>query len=166
MKPESNDSNKADMLDIYDLYVTFYEKYHKNKNLFFSKQRWSELFSCLSKGRRDMWRVVGITPNALLHYEQNSFKKNTRGLVRGHINMRIKTFDIFFEGVSMLSYDQFWTFIKECDPVVLMTKEENKSHDVPKFIHINNDDGSYFSNDGTNWKLTDRDVALLKVLKD
>ncbi len=155
---------KEDMLDLYDLYKIFYEKYHKNKNLFFSRQRWSELFSLISKGRSELWRVVGITPNALEIYQSNTFKKNTKGLVRGHIEMRIKTFDIFFNTDHLLSFEQFWKKLKKLDPVVIMTREENKNHEVPKYIKIENPKGLFFSNFGTNWKVSDTDVLLLKKL--
>lgn len=154
------------MSDIYDLYKIFYEKYHKNSELFFSKQRWSELFSLLSRGRRELWRVVGITPNALLHYKENNFKKNTRGLVRGNIHMRIKTFDLFFNINKILDYENFCSTLKKYDSVVIMTKEENKKHNVPVYIKIDNENGFMFSNNGTNWMLRDEEIACLKKISE
>ena len=153
------------MEDIYDLYSIFYQKFQKNKDLFLSKQRWSELFSLLTKGRKEFWRVVGITPNALKHYQQNKYKRK-KGLVRGHMHMRIKTFDAFFNIDKELSKSEFWKLFKKYDPVILMTKEENKSHDIPVYIKISNPKANFFTNSGINWQLTKQDIDLLKSLKD
>ena len=152
------------MDDIYDLYSLLYEKFHKNKDLFLSKQRWSEFFSLLTKGRKEFWRVVGITPSALKLYRQNNYKTN-KGLVRGHMHMRIKTFDIFFNIEKKLSKTEFWKLFKKYDPVILMTKEENESHDIPVYIKISNSKANFFTNSGINWKLTKQDKELLKSLK-
>ena len=154
----------ADKEDIYDFYIFLHQKFKKNSNLFLSKQRWSELFSLLMKGRKEFWRVVGITPKALELYRLNKFK-TSKGLVRGHLNMRIKTFELFFSTDDQLSYHEFWKLFKKYDPVILMTKEENKSHDIPVYIKISNPKSNFFTNSGINWQLTKQDVELLKSLK-
>ena len=46
-----------------------------------------------------------------------------------------------------------------------MTKEENKSHDVPAYIKISNPKANFFTNSGINWQLTKQDIELLKSLK-
>lgn len=154
---------KADMEDIYDLYSILYQKFHKNKGLFLSKQRWSELFSLLTKGRKEFWRVVGITPNAINHYQQNKYKRNM-GLVRGHKYMRIKTFDKFFDTESQLNQKEFWSLFKKYDEVIIMTREENKNHKAPKYINIHNPKSKFFTNSGIGWQLSSDDVELLKSL--
>jgi len=154
----------ADKEDIYDFYVFLHQKYKKNSSLFLSKQRWSELFSLLMKGRKEFWRVVGITPKALELYRLNSFQ-TSKGLVRGHLNMRIKTFELFFSKDELLRSSEFWKLFKKYDPVILMTKEENKSHDTPSYIKISNPKANFFTNSGINWQLTKQDVELLKSLK-
>ena len=151
------------MDDIYDLYSVFYQKFQKNKDLFLSKQRWSELFSTLTKGRKEFWRVVGITPNALKHYQENNYKRK-KGLVRGHMHMRIKTFDIFFNLDKKLSKGEFWKLFHKYDPVIIMIAEENKSHEIPNYIKITNPKSEFFTNSGISWKLTSEDVDLLKSL--
>lgn len=154
---------KTDMDDIYDLYSILYQKFRKNKDLFLSKQRWSELFSLLTKGRKEFWRVVGITSDALNQYQKNNYKR-TKGLVRGHIHMRIKTFDIFFNIDKELSKSEFWKLFHKYDPVIIMTAEENKSHEIPKYIKITNPKSEFFTNSGISWELTSKDVDLLKSL--
>jgi hypothetical protein len=154
----------TDKEDIYDFYVFLQQKYKKNSSLFLSKQRWSELFSLLMKGRKEFWRVVGITPKALELYRLNNFK-SSKGLVRGHLNMRIKTFELFFSTDRELSFNEFWKLFKKNDPVILMTKEENNSHDIPSYIKISNPKAKFFTNSGINWQLTKQDVELLKSLK-
>jgi hypothetical protein len=78
--------------------------------------------------------------------------------------MRIKTFDIFFNIDKELSKSEFWKLFRKYDPVIIMTAEENKSHEIPNYIKISNPKSEFFTNSGISWELTSKDVDLLKSL--
>ena len=45
-----------------------------------------------------------------------------------------------------------------------MTAEENKSHEIPKYIKITNPKSEFFTNSGISWELNSKDIDLLTSL--
>jgi hypothetical protein len=76
------------------------------------------------------WRVVGISPNAVIAIAKNNYRL-PNGLQRDHhIQSRRDTFNKIFE--KKYDIDEWWKEVWENDVTLLMTKEEHHKKIIKK----------------------------------
>ena len=114
------------------------------------------------------WRVVGMTPNALLILRDNlDEKKLPKGLQRGHIVKRAKTIKTLLNGPT-LSLEKFErAMLSEADHTILCDKGENNNQlasrdDIIPFD--NSGDDPLFQPRGLAARWSDSEKALVRSL--
>ena len=99
----------------------------------------------------NVWRVVGITENALQTFIENDFNKIKRmGINRSHKKDRSRIYTHMFENVDA-NKTSWWQFFLDNDETVLATSSENMSFESLNIIYFDNTD-SLFKNTGFNWR--------------
>jgi len=111
----------------------------------------------------NVWRVIGITENALKVFIDNDFNKIKRmGINRSHRVDRIKTYTHMFKNVEQ-NADLWWKYFIDNDDTILATSSENMSSQFSRVIHFNND-VFLFKNSGFTWAYRIKEKEFLREL--
>lgn len=134
----------------------------------FSKADATRMLTALMSARPWSWRVIGITPDALMAFAENNFKRPTRQLQRGHRFDRASTADaLYFKQKKPMPLKKFFDFFLERDKTVIMTNDENKhmaNGKFPKFIKIDNRLELFPCGTLIGWKHRKAEVDFLRSL--
>lgn len=108
-----------------------------------------------------IWRVVGVTMEALHVFREHSFKRVSRmGINRSHLVPRSATFDQML-ATEMLA-EEWWEFFVDRDKTILATSSQNSSNRTSEFAPI--DDETLFRSKGFAWTHGDAEEQKLREL--
>lgn len=98
----------------------------------------------------NIWRVVGITEQALKVFAKHDFKKVSKmGINRSHLQDRHRTYPYLFN--ENLSFKEWWNYLKENNDCILATASENmKGNSGVKIISIDTN-LNLFKSKGFSW---------------
>jgi hypothetical protein len=119
-------------------------------------------------GKSVSWRVVGITPAAVDAFAAADFRlKSGQGITGAHLRPRIETVRELLAPDTPLSEREFLDIWLTNDRTILCARGENRLA-IPKYIPIENDDGTLFSCHGklAGWHHRKRERGFLKQLFD
>ena len=123
------------------------------------------LLTALMGSKPWSWRVVGITLKALDLFEQNDFKRPPRLIQRGHRVNRVTTARQLFGRSAPAELDEFFRIFLKNDETVLMTAEQNRQKEFPKYTAIKNPDAELFpSGSLVGWQHRQAEVDFLRGL--
>jgi hypothetical protein len=126
----------------------------------------TRLLTALMGSKPWSWKVVGITLEALILFKENDFKRPPRLIQRGHKINRVDTARQLFDRSTPALLDEFFHIFLENDETVLMTAEQNRQKEVPKYIiFINNPNAKLFPS-GTlvGWQHRQIEIEFLREL--
>ena len=132
---EPDENYRKELYKIYNSIVESKLEIKKKRNLLtylFAWENWS-------------WRVVGISVKALEEIQKNKFASN-KGIRRGHINDRAKTYDLLTS--KAFEYEEWWKTFWDNDKTKLVTKEENNNPEIKSEIIKVDISKGYFVSDG------------------
>lgn len=110
------------------------------------------------------WHVVGITEAALRKFHELNYRYQPgHGLTRAHLRPRIETVRELLGRSEPMPQSEFIEFWFAHDRTVLCARGENKAI-VPKFIAIENHDGSLFSSTRIAWRHGKKEREVLEAL--
>lgn len=96
-----------------------------------------------------VWRVVGITQEAMDVFAEHNFLKVTRmGINRSHLIARKDSFNEMIQ--REMPRDEWWTYFKRNDQTVFATSSQNQSKAELVFTKFHNADG-LFKSKGFAW---------------
>jgi len=105
---------------MYKFYLLTYES-----NFELSKKR--SLMTATMGYEKWAWRVVGITPKAIIEIAKNDYKL-PKALQRDHLKQsRSQTFNAIFSN-KKYEFEEWWKWVWENDETILMTKQEHIEH--------------------------------------
>lgn len=110
-----------------------------------------------------IWRVVGITEDALKKFESKGFKRESGMQInRSHLKDRSDTYPPLV--TEDLSYEKWWDYLLKHNDCILTTSSENMSGIWSRKIEIDTNLGLFMSS-GYAWKhRLKKEGAYLKVL--
>lgn len=132
---EPDENYRKELYKIYNSIVESKLEIKKKRNLLtylFAWENWS-------------WRVVGISVKALEEIQKNKFASN-KGVRRGHIKDRAKTYDLLTS--KAFEYEEWWKTFWDNDKTELVTKEENNNPTIKSEIIKVDISKGYFVSDG------------------
>ena len=132
---EPDENYRKELYKIYNSIVESKLEIKKKRNLLtylFAWENWS-------------WRVVGISVKALEEIQKNKFASN-KGVRRGHIKDRAKTYDLLTS--KAFEYEEWWKTFWDNDKTELVTKEENNNPEIKSEIIKVDISKGYFVSDG------------------
>ncbi len=132
---EPDENYRKELYNIYNSIVTSSLEEKKKRNLLtylFAWENW-------------LWRVVGISINALKKIKKNQFSSN-KGIRRGHINDRAKTYNLLTS--KAFEIEEWWRIFWDNDKTELVTKEENDNKEIKSEIIKVDSSKGYFVSDG------------------
>lgn len=110
------------------------------------------------------WHVVGVTEAALRKFHELNYRYQAgHGLTRAHLRPRIETVRELLNRSDPMSQSEFIEYWFAHDRTVLCARGENKAI-VPKFIAIENHDGSLFPSTRIAWRHGRKERELLQTL--
>jgi hypothetical protein len=110
------------------------------------------------------WHVVGVTEAALRKFHELNYRYQAgHGLTRAHLRPRIETVRELLDRSEPMSESEFIKYWFAHDRTILCARGENKAI-VPKFIAIENHDGSLFRSTRIAWRHGKKERELLKAL--
>jgi hypothetical protein len=117
----------------------------------------------LFRADENRWRVIGITKDALLKFNDYEFKYiSGLKINRAHLNNRN---DIYKKMLTkeFNDFNDWWIFYYENDKTILVTSSENKKQFFSEIIKI---DGkkNLFKSRGYSWTHNKAEIELLKEL--
>lgn len=153
-----------DKKDLYGIYKALFKINKTNPGLF-APMRLNAIFTNVMASQNWGWHVIGISQKALKEYKTNRFKHPKGKLHRGHLKMRAKTTDRFFNLDKPMSIDEFFKIYLDNDKTIIMTKEENATNKVPKgYKKITNPKAELFVNAPIGWRHGANETAYLKKI--
>ncbi|GMO57981.1 hypothetical protein BwSG20_09990 [Bradyrhizobium ottawaense] len=110
------------------------------------------------------WHVVGVTEAALRKFHELNYRYEARqGLTRAHLRPRIETVRELLGRSEPMPQNQFIEYWFAHDRTVLCARGENKAV-IPKYIEIENHDGSLFSSTRIAWRHGKKEREVLEAL--
>jgi len=129
-------------------------------------QECTRVLTAIMAAKAFSWRVIGITPAALDEFAAAGFySKSRQGITRAHLRPRIDTVrKLLLPDKPLSERELFETWLAN-DHTILCAKGENKPA-IPKYIAIENEDGTLFSCHGklAGWHHRKREREFLKEL--
>lgn len=109
-----------------------------------------KMLGCLLIRFEDIWRVIGITEDALKIFAANDFKKvSGMQINRSHLKDRAQTYPNLIN--LDLSIEEWWQLLRENNDCILATSSENMSNKWSRVIEIDTSLG-LFKSSGFAWK--------------
>jgi hypothetical protein len=109
------------------------------------------------------WRVVGVTVEALLRFEQFAFQRVAKmGINRSHLVDRMTTYTRMI-GSPFNGCEDWWKFYYENDRTVLATSSENTSGIYSEILWID-ESLDLFRSSGYSWTQNKAEREFLKNL--
>jgi len=112
------------------------------------------------------WRVVGITPNALLLFKEHKFKKvKNIKIQRAHLKNRDYWYGILFSN-EWKDSNIWYEFIQENDQTVLALSSENKNINKINYIKFDKETTNLFRSKRITWTHKAEEINFLIKLND
>jgi len=124
----------------------------------------TRILTPIISAKRFAWHVIGVTEAALKKFHELNYRYQAgHGLTRAHLRPRIETVRELLDRSEPMSQSEFIEYWFAHDRTVLCARGENRAV-VPKFIAIENHDGSLFSSTRIAWRHGKKERELLEVL--
>lgn len=124
----------------------------------------TRILTAIMSAKPFAWHVVGVTEAALRKFHELNYRyQGGHGLTRAHLRPRIETVRELLDRSEPMSQSVFIEYWFAHDRTVLCARGENKAI-VPRFIAIENNDGSLFPSTRIAWRHGKKECELLQTL--
>lgn len=121
------------------------------------------MLTLLFSTQPNIWRVVGITEEALKKFKEHEFKRVSKmGIHRSHIRDRFSTFQEMLE-MNIDDPEELWAFYYENDKTILATSSENRKNGIEKYHEVA-ENLLLFKSKGFAWEHAKNEISFLKNL--
>lgn len=155
--------NEQKLLAIHAKYLVDFANKHV-----YSKNELNKFMTCYFGNEVWSWRVIGITPEALLKIKEMDFKiKAHSGITRAHLTPRAEMTDYVFDREIPLTASELLTYWQSTDQTLICAKGQNKKELTASFFPIDNANGELFTtNMMVGFRLKDAEKEILLGLLD